>query len=295
MRNIVRRNSIRSGVDSSMFTDTDIDVAIQSAADEMNDHTMFCERVDTITLTAGTAELQSLPTNFMASRLLDAYLTSSNVVTFPPIYGAWLPYTTRGGPNAMIWGGGWPYEQSAELTVTDPATIINLRQGAPASYQPYMMAFTNYFTGMVYPTPNYDFSLLLRWYEPFTQFVPGTQGTWSATKTYYPGDTASTGTTIFEYSGGIAGSAGNNPTNATYWTVAGTGVSTAPSTISAPTTFTDNILRPVLIDGAACYLLNTDPDRKYAQTSRANFDRYIARMGSRGNIGVRSITKNGRG
>ena len=283
MRQIARLQALAAGSDTSLYTPANLDTAILGAMDDFGDYTKFMKRIDTITLATGTAVLPSLPTNFTAGRLLSAYMTSVNVQAWNGIYGVWCPLFGVGEPT---WGPGLWGNLSAELEQVGIEQYINARQGQPATMQPGCIAFDTYNTGAVYPTPDQDYTLTLRWYEPFTPFQAGTQGAWVNGTQYYVGDIVSVGGTEGWYC--------NIPNNATSpaapnWTDLGAMTVTDPNTITAPASMPDNVLREILIKGAPAFFMFNKPELRAAALQEFEYmkQKYI-RLGSLGVVaGVR--------
>ena len=290
MRQLAWNLGVRNGTDYLMFTPYVIDISITAAINDFCDRTKFTKRTDPITLTANTMTLPAFPTGFVPGRLLDAIMTSSNVQTFPPCFGPWMSYQTVGAPVVDPTYGYAVQNLNAELTQCDYATVVNLRQSVAQQGQPGLIAFDTASTGVVYPQPTENYTLTLTWFEPMTVFTPGTQGTWSATKTYYPND-AVTGSSAATFICTAPPTAPQNINfypegNPLYWTAATLTV-VDPSTITAPSTLPDNILSAIIAYGVSKYAEPPgNPDKQ------KQFDQLVLDYKYLGSDGTNSVTRN---
>ena len=283
MRNIARLQALQNGSDVSLYTPSNLDTAILGSFDDFIDNTKFTKRTDVITLATGTAALPTCPTNFTSGRLLSAYMTSVNVQSWNGIYGQWSPLFAVGQP---AWGP-LPFTAfDAELTVVSIEQYINARQGYPQTQQPACIAFDTFNTGFVYPTPDQDYTLTFRWYEPMTPFAAGTQGAWVSGTQYYVGDIVSVSTHGWYCNTPVANAV--SPAAPT-WTDLGVMTVTDPNSITCPTNLPDNVARDILIKGTPAFFMFNKPEM--LQAAQAQFEamklKYI-RLGSLGvTAGVR--------
>lgn len=134
------RQFSRNAGDSTMYTDADVDRAIQTVADRFIVKTRCLKTVSSIALSQGVAaaSLAGIPT-FRPDRLVGAYL--STVAT----------------PLMMV-----DYETYLASFVTDAS------QGVPTA-----IAFETPSTCYIWHTPNAAYTLRLRWTDFFTPWTPG--------------------------------------------------------------------------------------------------------------------------
>jgi hypothetical protein len=158
------------GVYASRFP-AQLDYAIWAAADRFIRETRCLPRVDQITLTNGTAALPAFPTTFRPDRLITAYLTGSNVKV--QWVGGLIPeyaYNTIGAP---IYAGDALSYSSARLLRKDYQWLSDLSIARNISQQPALIAFDTWTTGLVYPNPDDNYTLNLRWTDFFTSWTYG--------------------------------------------------------------------------------------------------------------------------
>lgn len=137
-RSFVRQFARNAG-DSSMYSDADVDRAIQAIADDFIFITKCTRLVSSVTLTESTAALPAFPTNFRPERLLSAYI------------------------------GDYPPLDQVDHDVLRAARLAN-----DSTDRPTLISFDSYTTGEVYPKPTATYlTLSLRWLEPFTTWTPG--------------------------------------------------------------------------------------------------------------------------
>lgn len=135
------RQFARSAGDSTAYDDDDIDRAIQHVGERFCRVTMCLPRADTITLTPDDAEvdLTSLDDTFAPERLTE------------------------------VWSAG----------IAEPLTQIGYaelhRRGVEddESGEPTALAFLDLTTAGVHPTPDDAYVLTLRWWQAFSDWVPG--------------------------------------------------------------------------------------------------------------------------
>lgn len=80
LENIVRLNA-RNALDSSMYSNTTIDYAIQRAQDELYQLAKPVRTLTQLTLTSGSNVLPMLPADWLPEFNLDAYVTTGNPAT----------------------------------------------------------------------------------------------------------------------------------------------------------------------------------------------------------------------
>ena len=163
----------RNGGDASMYTDTDIDVALRYAADFLARETLITRRVDSLTLTAGTSALPTFPTGqaaFRPARLINAYLFGSNVQVSDNLESYSGPYYTQGVPTST---GEMSLDLDNALLLTDFATLLRAQTISGNNSQPVWMAFDTLTTGQVWPTPDQNYTVAFSWSDYFTVWTPG--------------------------------------------------------------------------------------------------------------------------
>jgi hypothetical protein len=170
----------RSAGSTEEYPVIELDRCIKMAADEFISETGYLKNVDTLTLTSGNDALPALPTNFRPDRLLSAYLTGSNVtVSMTHSHRAnWPGYfvdsNARDGVGAT---------RQAVLDVTSHERLISLKYGVAESGQPSEIAFSSHTAGMVYPNPDQNYTLVLRWLGLFTTWTDGATDNTTVTTT----------------------------------------------------------------------------------------------------------------
>lgn len=133
------RQFARNAGDSSVYTDADIDRAIMAAANTFIDATRSTMRLDTVTAAAGSDEVDlSSVGGFRPDRIKRIYL----------------------GDRPL---GIWSWE---ELVAQQDCT------GTPTA-----IAFEDWQTARVYPTPTANTDIKVRWYPPFSSWDVGCNDT----------------------------------------------------------------------------------------------------------------------
>lgn len=141
-RAFVRQFARNAG--ESVYTPDKIDRAIQFVCSRFCRVTRCLPRVDAIVLTSGSpvVSLAGLPSTFGTRRLLSAYLTAVD----------------------------------EPLTVVDYEGLLRKRNQNPTGGAPTLLAWRDASSATLYPTPDLAYTLELRWWQPFTVFVPGCAG-----------------------------------------------------------------------------------------------------------------------
>ena len=244
------RLAARNADDSGLYTDAAVDNALVLALDEWTRIVKPTRTTSTLTLTAASASLPTLPTGFLPEQLLRVYLTLSGQFVRPNIMS--ISY------DALL-------EKQYE-------------NGGDAVGRPQYMAFTSPTAGVVYPTPDNAYSLLLRWWSQPTSWTAGTQGLYAAGTAYQKGDVVSDSGTLYL---ALQASLGQTPSSsATYWVSQGSGTATAPSAIAMP--FPDDHMRAIFAFGAPALLQHTEPAQAYASEAFAAFKEKAESIAARG-------------
>lgn len=144
-RSFVRQFARNAG-DSSTYSDEQIDRAIQLAADRWIETTKVTRKISTLTLSAGTYTLPTLPANFSSEKLLKAWVIRADL------------------------------QHEVELALVDMADMETQRKRNNLQGNPRYLAFSAMTAGEVYPTPSLNFSLYLLWVDLFTIWTPGDAG-----------------------------------------------------------------------------------------------------------------------
>lgn len=138
------REYARNAGDSTMYSDTKIDHAIQAAGSEFCRETGFLRTMTTLALTAASNVLPTLPTDFRPENIREAFTTADDV---------------------------------------DVVNYSEIAEADADSGPPTQVAFSSDSAGIVYPTPTVDTSLYIWYYQPFTPFTAGTASPGSVTIT----------------------------------------------------------------------------------------------------------------
>jgi hypothetical protein len=176
----------RSAGSTDEYPVIELDRAIKMACDEFISESKYLKTVDTLTLTSGSDALPTLPTGFRPERLLSAYLTGSNVTVSGGISrdsswpGYYLDDSTREYTGEA---------RRAALNISPYERLLDLKYGIGESSQPTSIAFSSHTAGIVYPTPDENFTLVLRWVGFVTTWTDGaTDSTTVATTINLPDD-----------------------------------------------------------------------------------------------------------
>jgi hypothetical protein len=284
LRNLVRLYA-RNAQDSIMYTDAQIDVAIASAADDFIRWTQYTKTISSFATAAGTNTFSLAVNGFEPSRMIDVYLSGSNVEVNWQAPSYPMSMYTEGSPS---FGNT---TQTTYLRVTDYSQAATEAIGQNQTGQPILIAFGTNTTGILYPTPDNTYTVNVRWSEPFTGWTAGTQGAYSSGVTYQRGDIVSSSGTL--YKSIQPNNAGNAPASSpTYWTSTGSG--TAAEATSITFNLPDNVLREVCRTGAPSRLQGTEPENAYARVAAEEWGKFVATMMARSGFGVRSVVSNRR-
>lgn len=169
-QNYVRQFARNAG--ESVYSADQIDRAIQAAGDEFVRRSRVIREVDPITLTANTSALPTLPTGFRPDRLIDAYLSGTNVQIDTNVYAI----GTFGGPYAQgaVTGASESDERRRiSLRLVPYQQVLSQQIVLPQTQQPTLMGFQTWATGQVWPTPDQNYTLNLLWLPFFSVWTPG--------------------------------------------------------------------------------------------------------------------------
>lgn len=250
------RQFTRNAQDSTMYNNTQIDRAIQLSADEWLRITKATRRLDSVTLTAGSSIVPTLPTNWKPEFKMGFMLSLAGQIV---------------NPNINF------------VDITDLETFNFLNASSSTMQQPCMIAFTTNSpsSGIVgIGVPDKAYTLGAWWWEPFTAWRPGAMGQWSSANTYQAGDLVSLPTANSNiYQSAIS----NNTSNATTssWSIIATG------TLADPNTLTFNLpndhLRVIATWGVRAEIQQAEPENlKLAETALDKFTKEAARFKGRG-------------
>lgn len=139
------RQFARNAGESTTKADA-IDRSIQTVCQRFCRITKCLPTVSTLAVTAGNATLDLTPlagTRFLTPRLISAYLTT---------------------------GIGDP------LVVSTYEAVTRSLARNPSAAEPALLAWRDAASAKLYPTPAANYTLELRWWQPFTSWVPGAAG-----------------------------------------------------------------------------------------------------------------------
>lgn len=263
------RYAARNATSSAEYPDSQIDDAIQCAADRWIRATHESAKLTTSTFTVGSNILPAFPSTFTAMQILDTYLTLSGQLINPPI--TITTYQDVLASQIVQWPWCFPGPYTAQTQTTPPTgqpTLIGFSDTTDA--------ISNYLADKAYV-------LNLWWWDLFTQWQAGAQGPWSSTTQYQPGDVVSSGGNIYQ---ALLSNLNVAVGTAGTWTNLGAG------TVAVPTTLTFNLsdqsLRVLARFGAAGWLQLAEPEKApQAKDFLAQFDAEAKRfaamaIGSRG-------------
>lgn len=286
VRTFMRQN----GYDTTLYNDYQIDNAIADCGEQLARETRLLQIVGTLTLGMGSITLPTMPANFRPDRLMSAYLVGDNIQVFPRNGQFYSPYFSQSAPVAAPGVNRSmldlaPYQQVLTETYAfrTPVTsgTVTLFTG-----QPQKIAFKDRTgNGIVFPQPDQNYSAEMIWNNLFATWTLGTQGPWSSTVTYQPGDVVSTGGHNYQALVNSAANLNQTPASSpTYWTDLGAATAvTPPDAVTFP--LVDDYLRAILMFGAPSRIQYSEPLGGYAARAREQWDAFVKEMGSRGDLG----------
>lgn len=136
------RQFARNAGSSAMYSNEMIDRALQSVGNRFCRVTRCLPRLDGLELTADAADvpISDLAGTFRPEHLIRAYLEG----------------------------------YSGALELVDFNDLADLQADEASSAQPTKLAFSSPREARVYPTPDVDYTLQVRWWQPFTIWTAGT-------------------------------------------------------------------------------------------------------------------------
>jgi hypothetical protein len=137
------RQFARNAGESSMYSDADVDRAIQAIGDDWIHHTRCTRTLSDLSLTADDSDLPSLSSlataGFLPEQIVRVYIASEG-----------------------------------DLSVVPHETLLYEQEVNPRTDTPEWLAFTTATAGEVYPTPDTAYTLKVLWVPPLTSFTAGT-------------------------------------------------------------------------------------------------------------------------
>jgi hypothetical protein len=234
------RRSARSAGDSSVYTDEDVDMALQFVGQDFCRVTQALTSVFQASLNPddGQIDIDDTTYNLMPEHLRSVFLS----------------------------------DQQEPLNVIDYASLNKLRVLNPDNGVPTDCAFLDNLTSAVsgnptlylYPINDLLRTLFAQFWVPFTTWLPGSQGAWSAVASYRVGDIVSISSVLYQC---LTDHVNQQPPSVTYWKV----VTTTLTVATDPATLTLNIPEPWLIKilplGPRAILQSPDPEYAYSTPS----------------------------
>lgn len=291
---------------------------MQTTCDELIRRTRCIQQIDTMTVVNAATALVGVPANFRPDRIVAAYLTGANVkvVWGFPTYGSWFDtYYSQGAPS---YSDITAYNTTAILNPTDYLPLYNRVLGEHFSSQPSYIAFDSWAvgaatTGIVYPIPDDNYTIKLRWTPFFTAWMPGRVFTPVATATISgglvtgitstPGGAFTDAPTVTITGGGGTGATAtavldplhNTGTVSSYKiTAPGTGYTSVPTVTvvgGSPDlllNIPDDMIRSILMYGAPSLLQYNIPEQAFATEAFKRCEQYIISMMGAGSLGART-------
>lgn len=271
------RLSARNALQSVEYPDYQIDRALQKSSARLIRGTKGTAKLDTLAMTIGSNILPAFPTNFEARLLIDAYLTISGQLIEPGITITTIESVLQA--QRQNWPWCIPYGYLSPQPQTSPPTG-----------QPRLIGFSTQTSAITDFLADLAYVVNLWWYPPFTSWLAGTQGAYSASPAYQVGDIVSSAGTLYQ---AIAASTNQAPPNAAYWLSLGAGTNDNPVTLT--TNLSDEQLDVVTTWGAPAFLQFTEAVKgKAAPGLLATFDAEIKRLAGLGvaTRGNRVLIKN---
>lgn len=219
---------------------------------------------------------------YTTTAVATANLTLGRITSFT-ISNAGTGYTSV--PTVLLDGVANNYTPAEVADGIEIPGIGDLRylQRCSETGTPTHLAFNNLTTAQVYPTPKADGALSVIWSPPFTDFVPGTQGAYSASVNYYLGDVVSSGGILYTcIQSGIAQTPASSPL---YWTSLGAGTLTAPASVTL--NIPDTLIDGVLFFGAGCGLVAPLSEVADKTGIMAAYERHVFNSMGRGGLGAK--------
>lgn len=280
------REWARNAGSSAMYTDMQVDQAMQAVFTRFCRVTKAVKVTSTLTLTASSAELPTLPTGFRPSCALAAWLSD---------------------------------DDQTDLTIVDFQELrYQRREETEDGSVPQYLGFDTATTGEVYPTPGTGYSLYLHWWQPFTVWAAGSvllatgtstvaAGAVTAVAVNSPGGRFTIAPTITFSGGGGTNAAATATINAdgqvTSVTVTngGSGYTSAPTVtfvyagaIADPTLdVPDDWLAEILPHGPPAMLQHNEVEHAYASAGWQEYLRIERGLAGQGLLGATRAERHG--
>jgi hypothetical protein len=297
-RTCLRVNAANAG-DSNQYEDDAIDSAIRTVGDDLARRTDATLTATAITLTEASDVVPLVHADFREERLRSALLDGSNVQVDVVV-------SNGGNIGGLVAGreGGWRSGQALKAEL-DLWSIEELSEKALAyrdvTGQPVAIAFETPVTARVFPTPDDDYSLRVRWVTPFTSWYSGVAlatasvggGAVTAVAKVSGGSGyTSTPAVTFSGGGGSGATATATVSRGRLVSVAVTGAGTlytsAPTVLfdgqsgaDATLNIPDDYLREALMHGAVAALQFSDLKRRFGSASWQRYEEFVSRLSVR--------------
>lgn len=148
------RQFCRNAQDSSAYTARQIDRALQLAGDEWLRFTKSSRTLGTLTLTAGNYNLPAAPTGWIPEfQMKQTLLYNGNVID---------PYITFTDYNEVL---------QAQFLSTGSANSVGTSSVMMGT--PRIFGYRNETDGICFPTPDQNYTLLVWFWQKFTEWTPG--------------------------------------------------------------------------------------------------------------------------
>lgn len=142
----------RNAGDSTMYSDAQVDMAISAVGNQFAEKTRCLPIASSLSTVAANPALDVsslVSLGFRPEKLLLAYLPAGNA-------------------------GGTGRACRVRLRAASWETLIGRQDGEPRSTVPEMIAFEDWSTAELYPTPDAIYTIKLRWHQPFVTWTYGT-------------------------------------------------------------------------------------------------------------------------
>lgn len=149
----ITRHSAKNAMDPTVYSDTAVDYALQQAMHEWNHGVKENRHLDTVTLTANSASVGTMPTGLTPDLILQVSLTLSGSLITPD-----LQVVRYEDLLQARYEGRWGTGGSATTANTGQPKILATKDG------------TNW---EVFPTPDLAYVLNIWWARPQTTWTPG--------------------------------------------------------------------------------------------------------------------------
>ncbi len=290
----VRQGVVKSGGDPSRFSDFDIDFAIRTFGNDFVNRARCTRTISTLDLLLNNPAVDfSSLTGFVPDLLYEygALVVSSDWATATLSAGAVasiaVNYSAIYATTPAITFTG---DVACGMEITGLGDLYEMRRCGSSSGTPQHLAFKSMSAADVYPPPKADGALNVCWTPTFTDFVPGTQGNYSAAVNYYLGDVVLSSSLAYTcIQSGIAQTPASSPT---YWTATGGTTLTAPGSVTL--NIPDYLLDAVLFWGAGAGLMAPAEDIARGQGAMSAYEAHVRNSMGRGGLGAKSVHRDSR-